>query len=73
MKSNLNKLIVSLGFFPNDAFYTVTVDNYNIKLQGEFSPEIIKIARANKFKNERVDSSGYLCLTRSNIEIVLTD
>lgn len=74
MKHYLRKLslIFALTSLKENMFYTVSVDNTGINLQGKYHPNTVKAATALNFVIN-VDGNGYLIGIRDNIKIALTN
>ena len=71
MKQNLRKLNLISRFIPIDMFYSVTIWENEISLQGKFNPTLNKALIKLHF-NSCVVVNGFLTFTRSNITITLT-
>lgn len=72
MKTNYRKLGILLQWFPT-AFYSITISEYGIGLQGKFNPKTVLIAKAYRFRQVEFEDNGYLKMVRGNITITLTD
>ena len=72
MKTNYRKLGILLRWFPT-AFYTISISDYDIQLQGKFNPKTVLIAKAYRFRQVEFEANGYLKMVRGNISITLTD
>ena len=70
MKNNFRRTIAVLKLFKENAFYSITFTEFDIKLQGKYTCETVKIAKAARF-NGTVDGTGYVYLTRGLYTIVL--
>lgn len=71
MKNNYRKLAVLLAWFP-DAFYSISISEYGISMQGKYNPVTVIKAGQMRFAL-KADSNGYIELVREDIEIILTD
>ena len=73
MKNQLRRLKVLLNMFPEDAFYTISIKESSISLQGDYKSENVLLAQKCKFSNAGICGvNGYLQMQRGNIEIILT-
>jgi hypothetical protein len=72
MLINYRRLAVLLKWFPT-TFYTISIDDYGIQLQGKYNPNSVKIIRAYRFGDASYDDNGYIVFNRGNIKITLTD
>ena len=71
MKEQLRKLRLLGNVFNLNMFYDIDLEYSEIKLQGKFNTEIVKICVRLKFR-ESFHPDGYLKFRRNNIEIILT-
>lgn len=71
MKEQLRKLRLLGNVFNLNMFYDIDLEYSEIKLQGKFNTEIVKICVRLKFQ-ESFHPDGYLKFRRNNIEIILT-
>ena len=71
MKDNLRRLQWCLKLFGYDDFYTVSVTDSEVRLQGEYSNKITTKAKRLRFSS-KIDGNGYLDMHRNNITITLT-
>ena len=55
-----------------DAFYTVSVDSSNVRLQGKYKPDTIIKAMQYKFDVAANEKSGFIYLIRGVYHITLT-
>ena len=55
-----------------DAFYTVSVDSSNVRLQGWYKPDTIIKAMQYKFDVAADEKSGFIYLIRGVYHITLT-
>ena len=72
MKNNLKRLAAIMGMFPENAFYSNTITEYDVALQGKLDTKTIKKAQELKFQNTGIDKEGYVLFTRGDIRITLT-
>lgn len=73
MRKQLRKLNLMIRFGiidPND-YYSIAVDNYNIRLQGKYSRDIILKMMKWDFRIDEV--SKYVEARRKGVNITLTD
>ena len=68
---NLRRLNACMKIF-GDVFYTVAVDSYNVRLQGEYKSDTIIKAMQYKFDVAADEKSGYIYLIRGVYHITLT-
>ena len=64
MKNNLRRLSKLLQLFGYDAFYTSSISDYTVNVQGNSSPKTLAMARKLKFKVKEINDNGYLTLIR---------
>jgi hypothetical protein len=72
MKENYRRLSRIMKIFGWGRFYAITIYDSSIVLQGKFNTTTLKLAISLRFKY-RIDSSGYVNLTRGYYNICLTD
>lgn len=70
MKNNLRRTIAVLKLFKENAFYSVSFTECDVRLQGKYSSDTVKTALSVRFTGV-VDKSGYVLLTRGLYTIVL--
>ena len=66
-QKRFNRVVKILGV---GNFYNVSLTQYHIRLQGTYSPELVKIL--SKHFKFNLESSGYIEAERGFIQIVLT-
>ena len=73
MRKQLRKLnlMIRFGIIDPTDYYSITVDNYNIHLQGKYSRDIILKMMQWDFSIN--DISKYVEAKRKGVNIVLTD
>lgn len=73
MKKQLRKLnlMIRFGIIDPTDFYCINVDNYNIRLQGKYSRDIILKMMEWDFRIDEV--SKYVEARRKGVNITLTD
>jgi len=71
MKTNLIKLrLIDRMVVSIDNFYSITISEYDIKLQGGYDSKIT--LKLNKLFHFTIDSNGYMSGTKGNVNITLT-
>ena len=72
MRQHFKTIEETLELFGNEAFYTISVDNFGISFQGKFHSQIVRecLDEGYTFGNS---SNGYVILTKNQIRIILTD
>lgn len=73
MKTYLRFFNRIIKIFPDDSFYTCSVDNFGCAFQGKYSPETILFAQKLKFTVTEITVSGYIELKRKKLKITLTN
>lgn len=71
MKDNLRRLQWCLKLFGYDDFYTVSITDSDVRLQGKYSNKITTKAKGLRFSS-KIDGNGHLEMQRNNITIILT-
>ena len=71
MKDNLKRLNFLLKIFGHETFYVCTIWEDEIRMQGKYSDEAVRIAKKLRFL-QSVDTNGYAILERGNYHIILT-
>ena len=72
MKNNLRRLNRIVKLFPENAFYTCSITDYGVTLQGKFNPQIILKAQELRFTG-LIMANGYMQWIRGCYSITLTD
>ena len=72
MENQKRRFDVFLRMFGANNFYSVGFCEYDIKLQGHFHSDIVKLAFKHKF-TQRLRANGYVEFKRGQYEIILTE
>lgn len=61
----------AIELFGEKSFYTISISEYNVILQGEFDSGIVKRCKEDEFILS-FDDNGFVQLTKDNLIIILT-
>lgn len=73
MNDNLKLLTDTVALFPVTAFYCNSYSEFDVKLQGKYSPVTVVRAKDLGFVNNINTVNGYVEMLKDNITITLTD
>ena len=73
MKDNLRRLNWCLRLLGHENFYSYGVTRYEVRMQGDFNPNVVKTLTSIGFSFPSVDGNGYIEFRRGIYRVVLTD
>lgn len=72
MKENIKRVRLLSKFFNLEDYYSISITESFINLQGKYNPELLVKLKKYKFKLS-VDTNGYIKLNKGIYEITLTN